>query len=108
MFRGHADSFATDHLALDLAKRAVELGYDERFGQPRRGFVYMPFQHSEDLDDQLRSLTLFTELGDEDQLRYAQLHHDVIERFGRFPHRNSMLGRKPRPDEVEAGQVFPW
>ena len=67
----------------------------------------MPFQHSEDLADQKRSLLLFTALGDADQLGYAKKHHDVIERFGRFPHRNAILGRAPRPDEIAAGDVFP-
>jgi uncharacterized protein (DUF924 family) len=68
----------------------------------------MPFQHSEDLADQKRSLILFTALGDSYQLRYAKLHHDVIERFGRFPHRNAILGRPPRLAEIEAGEVTPW
>ncbi len=68
----------------------------------------MPFQHSEDLADQNRSLLLFTALGDADQLGYAQKHHDVIARFGRFPHRNKMLGRTPRPTELAAGDVVPW
>ena len=108
MFRGHADQFATDHLALAIAKAAIDRGYDDAFEQPKRGFLYMPFQHSEDLEDQQRSVGLFTALGDDYQLRYAKLHHDVIERFGRFPHRNAMLGRAPRPAEVEAGDVFPW
>jgi uncharacterized protein (DUF924 family) len=108
MFRGHADQFATDHMALTIAREAVELGYDETFEQPRRGFLYMPFQHSEDRGDQQRSIALFTALGDPEQLRYAKLHHDVIERFGRFPHRNPILGRTPRPDEIAAGDVVPW
>jgi uncharacterized protein (DUF924 family) len=108
MFRGHADSFATDHLALAISKAAIEGGYDEKLPQPQRGFLYMPFQHSEDPDDQLRSLGLFTDLGDPEQLRFAKLHHDVVERFGRFPHRNAILGRKPRPDEIAAGDVVPW
>jgi uncharacterized protein (DUF924 family) len=108
MFRGHADQFATDHMALTIAREAVELGYDETFEQPRRGFLYMPFQHSEDGGDQQRSVALFTALGDPEQLRYAKLHHDVIERFGRFPHRNPILGRTPRPDEIAAGEVVPW
>ena len=56
----------------------------------------------------VQSLLLFTELGDEEQLRYARLHHGVIERFGRFPHRNAILGRQPRPDEIAAGEVVPW
>ena len=108
MFRGAADQFATDHLALRIATEAVDRGFDEQVELRERGFLYMPFQHSEDLDDQKRSLLLFTALGDEEQLDYARKHHDVVARFGRFPHRNAMLGRAPRPDEVAAGEVFPW
>jgi uncharacterized protein (DUF924 family) len=107
MFRGHADSFATDHLALAIARGAVERGYDQAFEQPRRGFLYMPLQHSEDLGDQNQSLLLFTALGDEHQLAFARRHHDVIARFGRFPSRNAALGRAPRPDELAAGDVDP-
>jgi uncharacterized protein (DUF924 family) len=108
MFRGVADQFATDHLALGIAKDAVDRGYDEAFEQPKRGFMYMPFQHSEKLEDQQRSLALFTALGDDNQLEFAKKHHDVIERFGRVPHRNPTLGREPRPAEIEAGEVVPW
>ena len=108
MFRGDAEQFATDHLALAIAKAAVDKEYDEQLEPAERGFLYMPFQHSENLADQDRSLLLFTALGDDDQLGYAKKHHDVIARFGRFPHRNIMLGRAPRPDEVAAGDVFPW
>ena len=108
MFRGHAECFATDNSALAIAREAVDRGYDEQLNEAERGFLYMPFQHSENLDDQQRSLLLFTALGNEYQLRFAQLHHDVIERFGRFPHRNKILGRAPRPAEIEAGEVVPW
>lgn len=108
MFRGHADQFATDHLALAIAKAAVDAGLDDQLEPQERGFLYMPFQHSENLDDQQRSLLLFTALGDTEQLRYARLHHDIIARFGRFPHRNAMLGRAPRADERAAGEVVPW
>ena len=108
MFRGHADQFATDPLALAVANGAVERGHDDGMTSDRRGFLYMPFQHSEDLADQRRSLLLFTALGDAEQLKYARLHHDVIERFGRFPHRNRMLGRKPTALEEAAGEVVPW
>jgi uncharacterized protein (DUF924 family) len=108
MLRGHADQFSTDPLALAVAKGAVERGLDEAMSPAERGFLYMPFQHSEDLDDQNRSLALFTALGDDYQLGYAKKHHDVIARFGRFPHRNSILGRPPRPAETEAGDVTPW
>ncbi|GAA4709643.1 DUF924 domain-containing protein [Sphingomonas lutea] len=109
MFRGHADQFATDHLALQVAREAVDRGFDEQLQtQVERGFLYMPFQHSENLADQKRSVQLFTALGDDFQLGFAREHHDVIARFGRFPHRNAMLGRAPRPDEVAAGEVVPW
>jgi uncharacterized protein (DUF924 family) len=68
----------------------------------------MPFEHSEDLDDQNRAVLLFTQLGDAEQIDYAERHRDIIARFGRFPHRNAMLGRAPRPDEIAAGDVTPF
>ena len=108
MFRGRADQFATDHIALAIAKAAVDHRWDERLSALERGMLYMPFQHSMDLDDQQRSVALFTALGDESQLGFAKKHLEVIERFGRFPHRNAILGRRPRAAEVEAGDVFPW
>jgi uncharacterized protein (DUF924 family) len=108
MFRGHADQYSTDPLALAVAKGAVERRLDEAMSPAERGFLYMPFQHSETLEDQRRSLALFTALGDDYQLGFAQKHHDVIARFGRFPHRNAILGRLPRPAETEAGNVTPW
>ena len=108
MFRGHADQFSTDPLALAIATGAVDGGLDEKLEPTERALLYMPFQHSEQIDDQRRSLLLFTKLGDPEQLRYAKLHHDIIARFGRFPHRNAMLGRQPRPDEIAAGDVVPW
>ncbi len=108
MFRGHADQFATDHLALQVAQDAVDRGYDDALSPVERGILYMPFQHSEQLADQQHSVALFTALGDDYQLRFARKHLDVIERFGRFPHRNPILGRAPRPDEVAAGDVVPW
>ena len=108
MMRGHADQYSTDHLALAVAKEALERGLDKQLEQRERGFLYMPFQHSESLADQKQSLLLFTRLGDEEQLHYAGRHHDVIARFGRFPHRNAIRGRAPRPDEVAAGKVVSW
>ena len=108
IFRGDAEQFATDHLALAIAKEAVRLGYDDELSHAERSFLYMPFEHSENLADQKRSVQLFTALGDDYLLGYAKKHHDVIERFGRFPHRNAMLGRAPRPEELAAGEVYPW
>ncbi len=108
MFRGHAEQFATDTLALGIARAAVDAKLDDELEPQERGFLYMPFQHSEDLADQRRSVALFTALGDDYLLGFAIKHHDVIERFGRFPHRNAILGRAPRPAEIAAGDVVPW
>ena len=103
MFRGHADAFSTDHLALAIAKDAVDKGLDEELQKPERKFLYMPFLHSEKLENQDRALLLFTKIADEEQIKYAHHHRDLIARFGRFPHRNAILGRTSRPDEMAAG-----
>lgn len=108
IFRGHADQFMTDSLALAVAKGAVDRGFDQPLSKDEKTFLYMPFQHSEVLADQRRGLALFTALGDADQLGYARKHLAIVERFGRFPHRNAMLGRAPRPAEIAAGDVKPW
>ena len=108
MFRGDAEQFATDPLALAIAKGALARHFDEQLEPQERGFLYMPFEHSERIEDQNRSMLLFTALGDENMLHFAKLHHDIIDRFGRFPHRNKMLGRAPRAEELAAGDVFPW
>jgi uncharacterized protein (DUF924 family) len=108
MFRGHADQFATDHLALAIAKGAIERGYDDQLTPEQRVFLYLPFEHSEDLGDQQRSVALFTALGDPQKLDFARKHHDVIARYGRFPHRNRVLGRTPRPGEPGLDEPAPW
>jgi len=108
MFRGNADTYSTDTLALAIAKGAVERGFDDELAPDERKFLYMPFQHSENLEDQNRAVLLFTALGDEHQLGYAKHHRDIIERFGRFPHRNSVLGRPSRPEEIASGADKPW
>ena len=108
MFRGHADAYSTDHMALGIAKEAVARGFDEDLASVERKFLYMPFLHSERLEDQDRALLLFTAIGDDEQIKYSKHHRDIIERFGRFPHRNAVLGRTSRPDEVAAGADKPW
>lgn len=108
MFRGAAETYATDPLALAIAKGAVERKFDDELAPEERKFLYMPFQHSEDLDDQNWAVLLFTELGDQEQLGYSKHHRAIIEKFGRFPHRNSVLGRASRPDEIAAGADKPW
>jgi len=108
MFRGAADAYSTDPLALGIAKQAVARGLDKRLAPDERKFLCMPFQHSEKLDDQNRAVLLFTELGDDHQLGYARHHRDIIEKFGRFPHRNAILGRASRTDEIAAGAEKGW
>ncbi len=93
IFRGSGHAFATDPLALHYANRAVDAGLDQQVEPELRAFIYLPFEHSEDIADQRRSVVLFTALGNEEYAKYAQAHLDVIERFGRFPHRNRALGR---------------
>lgn len=109
IFRGSGHAFATDGLARQYADLAIAAGRDAAFEPALRGFFYLPFEHSEDLHDQHRSVALFTALGDAAYIRYAVAHHEVIERFGRFPHRNRALGRMSTPEEqawLDAGGGF--
>jgi uncharacterized protein (DUF924 family) len=108
MFRGDAEQFATDELALAIAKGAVDRKLDERLAPIERSFLYMPFEHSEKLENQNRAVLLQSETGNQEFIDAAKKHRDVIARFGRFPHRNVMLGRASRPDETAAGKVTPW
>jgi len=102
MFRGQARAFATDALARDIARAALDRGYDDAFVTGARAFFYLPFMHSEDLADQERSLELFSQPGFAFNLPFARAHHAIIARFGRFPHRNAVLGRETLPEEEEA------
>lgn len=99
MFRGNARSFATDIRARAVAERAIAKGFDGKTAMPERVFFYLPFEHSEDLADQERAVALIGSTGDADLLKWAQLHADIIRRFGRFPHRNALLGRTSTPQE---------
>jgi len=99
MFRGSAKSFAQDEQALTIAGKAIRLGFDSQFDQDLRVFFYMPFEHSECLADQHRCVRLVHTLGDPEFLDYANLHREIIRRFGRFPHRNAVLGRHSSPAE---------
>jgi uncharacterized protein (DUF924 family) len=108
MFRGDAEQFATDPLALAIAKGAMDRKLDEQLQAEERNFLYMPFQHSENLPDQDRAVLLQTATNRSNFAEAAKKHRDVIARFGRFPHRNAILGRAPRPDEIAAGKVMPW
>ena len=100
MFRDSADAFSTDHLAQQIAEKAVDLELDAQLPEDQRAFLYMPFMHAEDIQLQNRSVTLFTKLGSNQ--KFANEHRDVIAKFGRFPHRNAVLGRQTRDGEQAA------
>lgn len=100
LFRKSAAAYGTDARALELARYAVALGLDRSLNEPERHFLYMPFMHSEDRAIQAESVRLCTQLGTQD-LKWARHHHAIVERFGRFPHRNALLGRTSTPEELE-------
>ena len=100
--RRQAEAFATDDLARAVARGIVARGWDRDWPDERRQFAYLPFEHSEDIADQRESLRLMARLTDPRSLEYAQKHFDIVDRFGRFPHRNAALGRASRPDEAAA------
>ena len=103
--RGTARAFAADGLALATARLALERGDDASLSPVERLFLYLPFEHSEALEDQQRACELMKPLAafpeTDDAYRYAIAHRDVIQRFARFPHRNSILGRASTPEELE-------
>lgn len=110
IFRGTPRAFASDDAALALAQDAIARGFDRELSVVERQFLYMPFQHAEDAAVQARSVALFESLGSAYALKYAQAHRDIIVRFGRFPHRNAILGRQSTPAEIaflkEPGSSF--
>lgn len=109
LYRGDARAFAADASALALAKEALDRGLDRDMTKNERLFLYVPFEHSEDPADQVRSVELFTTLGDEGSLGFAVRHKAVIDRFGRFPQRNEALGRASTPEEIEfLNGPAPW
>ena len=100
MFRGDARTWSTDPQALAAAERALAKGFDTRVEAALRPFVYLPFEHAEDRKAQERSVKLFAILGVEEQTKWARHHQEIIARFGRFPHRNAVLGRESTPEEL--------
>jgi uncharacterized protein (DUF924 family) len=99
MFRGLARTYATDRQARAVADRAIAQGFDTAVDPSCRGFFYLPFMHSEERVDLDRCERLYEAAGDEDGLKYARHHRDIVARFGRFPHRNAMLGRATTAEE---------
>ena len=100
IFRGTGRAFATDPLARATASDAVSRQLDKPLSMHERLFLYLPFEHSEALADQHRAVDLISSLGDAHFTRYAEAHRDIIARFGRFPHRNAILGRISTPEEL--------
>jgi uncharacterized protein (DUF924 family) len=101
MFRGDPKSYATDRKAQKTAGYAVDHALDRELPEFQRSFLYMPFMHSEDLEHQRRSVELFRGLSEGDADSYAVRHMEIVERFGRFPHRNAVIGRATTPEEAE-------
>ena len=100
MFRKSPRAFATDAQARAVTAAALLRGFDAQVPANLRAFFYLPFEHSEDMADQDRGIALYTAAGDADGLKWAKIHHDIIRRFGRFPHRNAVLGRAATAEEL--------
>lgn len=100
IFRGTPRAFAADPIGRRLARQAIDRGFDLSMTPAERLFLYLPFEHSEDREDQALAVHLIGQLGDEGWTRYALAHQSIIDRFGRFPHRNAILGRTSTPEEL--------
>ncbi len=100
IFRGKAEAFAYDNLALVLAQEAVHVGADMQLDVAKRAFIYMPYMHSESQQVHKDAVHLFSQVGMESNLEFELRHKEIIDRFGRYPHRNAVLGRESSPDEL--------
>lgn len=113
IYRGTAKAFAQDSLALEICLRAIDNGFDKMLHSVERLFFYMPLEHSEDIEIQKKSVEYFSVMEKlfptppslasmvSEFRKYAEMHYVIIERFGRFPHRNEVLGRESTPEEIE-------
>lgn len=101
MFRGTKESFGSDGLALELAFKAINHNYDKHLNDSQKSFLYMPFMHSENLIHQRKSVALFSKLNNTSSLEYAKEHKKIILQFGRYPHRNEILGRSSSHEELK-------
>lgn len=101
IYRGKRESFAGESKAKAVAKAALNKGYDQLLADQQKAFLYMPLMHSEDLSDQDRSVALYEKAGLEHNLRFAKHHRDIVRKYGRFPHRNKILGRQSTAAEIE-------
>ncbi|HEA25604.1 MAG TPA: DUF924 domain-containing protein [Ectothiorhodospiraceae bacterium] len=101
IFRGKPLTFSTEAQARKICRAAIEKGFDKKLTDEQKCFIYMPFMHSEDMADQDSSIKFFDQPGLEESLRFAHHHRDIVQRFGRFPHRNELLGRHSTQDEID-------
>ncbi|NOR51063.1 MAG: DUF924 family protein [Gammaproteobacteria bacterium] len=101
MFRGKPLTYATEAQARNIVRAAIDRGFDKTLTDEQKCFLYMPFMHSEDMADQERSIELFDQSGLEESIRFAHHHRAIVQRFGRFPHRNKILGRHSTQEEIE-------
>lgn len=101
MFRGEVKSFSTEGLAIKVSKKAIENGFDRLIDKNKVSFLYMPLMHSENIDDQHLSVDVFEKANLLDNLKFAKHHRDIVQKFGRFPHRNKILQRMSSPAEID-------
>lgn len=100
MFRGKVKSFSSEAMAIRITKKAIEHGFNKNIDKEKVAFLYMPLMHSENIEDQNLAVKLFEEAGLIENLRFAKHHRDIIEKYGRFPHRNKILKRNSSQDEI--------
>ena len=101
LYRGKPESFASDELCLRLAKDAIEKGFDKQLDIKKKEFLFLPFMHSEAKEDHEKAIELFSEKGLEQNLDFEYKHKVIIDKFGRYPHRNEILGRQSTPEEID-------
>lgn len=101
MFRAQPESFSTEAMSREVAAHSIEQGFDQQLPDQQKAFLYLTYMHSEDLADQDRSIELFEQAGLTDNVKWAKHHRDIVKRFGRFPHRNAILGRKSSQAEID-------
>lgn len=100
IYRNDGKAFAYDPLALKAAKHAFARGFENEIDEKLRSFFVMPFMHSEAIEDQLKCIELMKKIGGEGNVKFAIIHYDIIKEFGRFPHRNAVLGRESSAEEL--------
>ncbi len=101
MFRGELQSFSSEAVAVKISKKAIERGFDKEIDNKKLSFLYMPLMHSENLDDQNLAVKLFEQANLMENARFAKHHREIIEKFGRFPHRNKILQRESSEAEID-------